>query len=708
MSSAPVSGGNASVSGVAVRRATRWFWPGVGLFCLIVMILAPHVDWLSAWPRDWVIPLADWISAAMQAFVDSYRWFFRGVARAVDLPLTAVRALLQSAPWIVIVVLAGALAWRARGFGLAALTVAALCYMVVTGYWRQSMNTLSLVAVSVPLSVLLGFAMGAAAARSEGVNRVVQPLLDFMQTIPAFAYLIPILFLFGFGPAVGLLASAIYAVPPMVRNTILGLRSVPQGIRESGVMSGCTRRQGFWMVQVPTALPQLMVGVNQTTMAALSMVIIAAIIGGFEDIGWEVLNTMRRAQFGQSLLAGLVIALMAIVMDRIGAGLARNRFAGETPQARTMRRRRMLTVIALLVAAAFLLADMIPLLADYPRDWRFYPAREMNEAVRWLLRTHGAWLEAVKNTVLFQFMLPVRIGFSEAITPFTWGFALKPWMSVAYGAAAVTATAVLAWRGRTGPALAVAMVSVLLWWGTTGLPWPVVIASVTALAWRAGGARVAIFVAASLGFVLVNGLWGPLMLSVYLCGIAVAISFALGGALGVWAAHNDRVSAFLRPINDTLQTMPQFVLLIPALMLFKVGEFTALLAIIAYAIVPPIRYVEAALRNLPGGTIEAARQMGCTPWQILLQVKLPLALPGIMLGLNQTIMYALAMLVIAALVGTQGLGQQVYLALSSGDMGRGVITGLSMALLAMVADRILQAASRRHRERLGVDQALPA
>ncbi|MFP4238957.1 MAG: ABC transporter permease [Rhodosalinus sp.] len=683
-------------------------WLGVGTFCLLCLVLAPRLGWLTEYPDALVIPFADWITAGMSAFVDSFRWFFRALASLVDVPLVAVRTGLQAVPWLVVMALAAALAWRARGPGLSLLTVCALGYMVLTGYWEQSMNTLALVVVSVPLSVALGFAMGVGAAHSERVDRIVQPTLDFMQTIPAFAYLIPILFLFGFGPAVGLIASAIYAAPPMVRNTILGLRSVPAGVRESGVMSGCTPRQGFWRVEVPTAMPQIMVGVNQTTMAALSMVIIAAIIGGFDDIGWEVLSTMRKAQFGQSLLAGLVIALLAIVLDRITFGLAQNRFAGESLDERAARRRRTWSVAVALAMAALLLATLFPVLADYPRDLRIYPAAQLNEAVNWFLRNYSGAMDALKNSALFFGMLPFRIGLSEAISPFTWGFALAPWMPWAYAAAAAALAVWLLWRGRAGGALTVALLSVLLWWGTTGLPWPVVIAAATALGWQTGGARTASFVAAALIFVLVNGLWEPLMLSVYLCGIAVTISFAIGGALGVWAAHNDSVSAVLRPINDTLQTMPQFVLLIPALMLFKVGEFTALLAIISYAIVPPVRYVEHALRTLPRGTVEAARQMGCTPWQILTQVKLPLALPGIMLGLNQTIMYALSMLVIAALVGTQGLGQQVYLALSQADMGMGVVTGLSMALLAMTADRILQAASRRHREKLGIGAAVPA
>lgn len=192
------------------------------------------------------------------------------------------------------------------------------------------------------------------------------------------------------------------------------------------------------------------------------------------------------------------------------------------------------------------------------------------------------------------------------------------------------------------------------------------------------------------------------MLSVYLCSAAVLLCVVLGGLIGTWAAHNDTVSGIIRPINDTLQTMPQFVLLIPVLMLFRVGEYSALLAVIAYAIVPPIRYFEHGLRNVPPEIVEAVRQIGCTPRQMLFEVKLPLALPIIMLGLNQTIMYGLAMLVIAALVGTQGLGQQIFLALGKADMGMGMITGVSMALIAMVDDRILQSYSKKRQEALGL------
>jgi glycine betaine/proline transport system permease protein len=177
----------------------------------------------------------------------------------------------------------------------------------------------------------------------------------------------------------------------------------------------------------------------------------------------------------------------------------------------------------------------------------------------------------------------------------------------------------------------------------------------------------------------------------------VLLCLLIGGALGMWAAHSDRLSAFLRPINDTLQTMPQFVFLIPALMFFKVGEFTALIAIMLYVIVPPILYAEQGIRNVRGDCVEAGRQCGCTPAQLLFGVKLPLAMPVIMLGLNQTINFALTMVVIAAMVGTRDLGQQVYIALGKANAGMGLISGLSIALVAMVADRIIRGWHTRQR-----------
>ncbi|WP_192384263.1 ABC transporter permease [Mesorhizobium silamurunense] len=563
------------------------------------------------------------------------------------------------------------------------------------GYWPQSMNTLALVLLAVPISIVLGFLLGVLGYARPRLRPVLLGALDLMQTVPAFAYLIPLLILFGFGPVVGLIASAIYATPPMVRNTMLGLDRVPDAISEAGLMSGCTRRQQFWQVEVPTALPQLLVGFNQTTMAALSMVIVAAIIGGFEDIGWEVLSSMRKAEFGQSILSGLVIALLAILIDRLTIGFAREPEAGPTRAMRWMTPRRLILSLLLALGIAVVIRLVAPEGALLPETGL---RTEMGAVNQWLLgivRDYAWFFDGVRNAVLYCLLLPLRVGISGSATPAIWGFALSPAMAAAYFALVLAAAGLmlrgLGWRA----ALAVLAAGLILYTGFLGLPWPVFILAVALLAGQVAGLRLSLFALAGFALILVNGLWSQLVQSLYLCTLAVLLCLLVGGALGTWAAHSDRVSRILKPICDALQTMPQFVFLIPALMFFKVGEFTALIAIMLYAIVPPIRYVEHGLRHVRADVVEAVEQMGATPTQTLLQAKLPLALPVVMLGLNQTIMAALSMLAIAALVGTRDLGQAVYVALGKADAGMGLIAGLSIAFLAILADRLIQAAVRQ-------------
>jgi glycine betaine/proline transport system permease protein len=550
------------------------------------------------------------------------------------------------------------------------------------------MNTLALVLLAVPMSVVAGFFLGVLAHRVPKARQAIDVLLDIMQTMPAFAYLIPLLLLFGFGPVVGLIASAIYAVTPMVKNTILGLERVPSDIAESGTMSGCTPRQRFWLVEVPSAMPQILVGINQATMFAFGIVIIAAYIGGFDDIGWEVLSSMRGAAFGQSLLSGLVIALMAMVMDRITLGYAGQGTAFR-PAWLTVRRFWSI-VAALVIVAAVLRATGFLVTVPFAAQRGLTDPEAMNHWVLALVAAYAGPLETFKNNFLYFFILPLRIGMIRAVAPMSWGITLTPTVIAIYAAIIAALAGWLAMRFTWRPALAVIVAGLIFFFGLYSFPWPALIVMVVTLAWTCAGRGVAIFAFLSCLFMLVLGLWQPFMQSFYLCFLASVFCLAIGGALGLWAAHNDRVSKVLRPINDTLQTMPQFVFLIPALMFFKVGEFTALIAIMLYAIVPPIRYVEHGLRHVRPDVVEAVEQMGATPLQTLLQAKLPLALPVVMLGLNQTIMAALSMVVIAAMVGTQDLGQQVYIALGKANAGLGLISGLSIALVAMVADRMIR------------------
>jgi glycine betaine/proline transport system permease protein len=677
-------------------------WICLGAISIPIFILAPNHEWLMTPSGTLTLPMNVWLDIGMGWFLEHFKWLFRALAWLLTGPMIGLQYFLHWLPWPVTIVLIGVFSHFLGGWKLALFTSLALLYMVIIGYWDESMNTVSLVGVALPLSLLLGLFLGILGYRFQLARRIIEPALDIMQTIPAFAYLIPLILLFGFGPVVALVASAIYATPPMVRNVMLGLGRVPSELVESGRMSGCNERQLLWWVQFPSALPTIMIGVNQTIMAALAMVIIAAIIGGFQDIGWEVLVTMRKAEFGESLLSGAVIVLLAMIFDR----MSRTAIKHSAPPIRGVRAYRYrhlhLWMALAMVSVLIVVAQIVPHLQQYPDTWTFYPAEPLNDAVNWFTATFFPVTDAIKKSVTFLLLLPMRIGLVNSVTPYFYGFSMSLEVKVGYlllvALLAVIAGCYRSWR----TAAAVILGGVLFYFGTTGIPWPIFLLVITVIAFQVGRWRIGLLALGGLCFIILGGLWERAMISVYLCGAAVLISFLFGALLGVWAAHNDRVSAFLRPINDTLQTIPPFVYLVPLIMVFLVGEFTALLAIIAYSIVPAIRYTEHGIRNVPHEVVEAATAMGCTKRQLLFYVKLPLALPEVTLGLNQTVMFGLAMLVITALVGTVGLGNLIYVALTKAQFGSGAIAGLGIALIAMITDRILQSWSQKKKQEFGL------
>ena len=678
-------------------------WIVIILITIVLLFFQDKWDWISKYPKELIVPVSDWINFSMEKFIDKFGWFFLNISWLLSWPIIGAQWLLHSVPWVVIIFLVTFTAYLSSGLKLALFTLAASFYMVLIGYWEESMNTLALVIISVPMAIIIGFGLGIWGFYSKRAEKIIMPILDIFQTVPTFAYLLPILLLFGFGTVVGLIASILYSFPPMVRNTILGLKRVPDHIIESAIMSGANSKQLFWQAMLPSCKKQILLGINQSTMAALSMVIIAAIIGGTADIGWEVLYYIRKAEVGQSLVVGLVIALMAIIIDRITSGFALK--SDKEKKSLEFFKNFRINYLSLAIVGSillFLIARFFVVLDDWPYNLSVWVSGYINDLFETFVKTFRTEIKQLKTYTLFFIMLPTKIGFQEAVSPFTWGFKLEIVHKVFYFASFFILSLWFLKNKKNNIFIFILLLMIFLYFGLTHMPWPSLLLIYSFFAWQVGGYKLALGTFFGLGFIVVVGMWPEAMISVYLCGIAVVFCFIVGTSIGIWAAHNTIVSAIVRPINDTLQTIPLFVILIPFVMLFKIGDFTALLAIIIYAIVPSIRYAEHGIRNLPSEVIDASKMMGSTKTQLLFLVKLPLALPVIMLGLNQTIMYGIAMLVIAALIGTNGLEQIVFIGLTDGNMGKGLIAGLSMAIIAMIVDRITKTISEKRSEALGL------
>ncbi len=633
-----------------------------------VLYKALDARWIIRFPKKWQVPLDDWISGFLNWLVESAGFYFftfkdltRGIAAVIEAPYQVLRDLLiegfstglgaeaveiaPSLSWIAVITTVVAIGHYARNWTLAALVGACFVYLAIFGQWESAMITLASVLIAVPIGATAGLLLGIAAYRSALADRVLRPVLDLMQTVPVFAYLVPVLILFGFGPVAALVATVIYAMPPMVRMTTVALRGVPVEVLEAGRMAGCTRRQMMWKVLVPSAMPSLMVGVNQVIMLTLNMVIIASMIGA-GGLGFDVLSSLRRLDIGGGIEAGLAIVVMAIALDRASQAFA-ERSARHPPTGNLLQRHPWTGTVFAVIAATLILGRFVPSIQTYPDALTITTGPFWDRAMEWVNVNYFDTFEVIKTTILQWLMLPVKKFFAGI--PWLWGIV------------------------------------------ATGL-----------IAWRVGGWKLGLMATLMMVFIAASGLWGKAMVTVYLCGASVLIATAIGIPLGIWAAESPRAGRVILAAMDTLQTLPSFVYLIPVVMLFRVGDFSAMIAVVLYALAPAVRYAAHGLRAVPPELIEAGLVSGCTRRQVVWRIKLPLATPHLLLGLNQTIMLALSMLVITALVGTRDLGQEVYIALTKANGGQGIVAGLSVAFIAIIADRIVNTLAEGRRKRLGI------
>ena len=275
------------------------------------------MDPVTQFITAWKIPIGAWGKAFFGFLTSNFAWFFNGIAKSFTYVLEGIIDIVLLVPPIAVVVLVALLAWYLqRSRNLAIATAIGLIFIINLGFWKETIETLALVIAAAGVSMAIGVPIGIAAAHRPWLFRVLRPILDLMQTMPTFVYLIPVLVLFGLGLAPGLIATVIFAIPAPVRLTHLGITSVPKQLIEAGEAFGATKRQLLWKVELPAALPTIMAGLTQCIMLSLSMVVIAALIGA-NGLGSPVVRALNSMQIPLGIEAGLAIVVLAIVLDRL-------------------------------------------------------------------------------------------------------------------------------------------------------------------------------------------------------------------------------------------------------------------------------------------------------------------------------------------------------------------------------------------------------
>ena len=639
----------------ANRSATVW----IGLVAIAVAAAVVSAvfgsdvpTWLNTHIQPWAKTTNRWVVDNR----DNYWLFtrvFHPISTGIDTSVNAVGDALQALRWPGVMALVGIIGWRVGGLRAAASSIAALFGIGVLGMWDPAMTTLSLMLVAVTIALLIGIPLGIWTARSDRADRVLRVFLDAAQVMPTFVYLIPLVVMFGIQNPAAVLATVVYAVPPAVRLTNHGLRSVPAVTNEVGESFGCTSRQQLLKVQLPMARPTILLGLNQVIMMAFGIVVIAAIVGT-TDLGRLVLNALQKNEIGKAAAPGLAIVLAAVALDRMSTGqrsTPRQHSRWSLPKLSLTQMLAVGSGIVLLVAVVAHLLGV----ETFPKGWVFSIEKSIDDAVGW-----------VKNNLRKD--VPV-IGGTKAISDNLIIHLLEPL------------------RSRL-----------------VDLPWLVVVGAFSAVGFVLKGWRLALLVAVCLVGIASMGpvpggeggttqMWDIAMDTLSLVVVSIVLSVLIAFPLGVLAGRSNRVDKLLRPLLDFAQVMPQFIYLIPVVALFGSSRATGVVAAVVYAVPPCIRLTSLGLREVPESPREAAISFGATPRQELLKVQLPLAVKSILLGINQTMLMVLATVVIAALVGAGGLGLQTIYGLTKSlqQIGQGLGAGLSIVLLAIVLDRLTQA-----------------
>jgi glycine betaine/proline transport system permease protein len=589
--------------------------------------------------------VVDWITLHLA-------WAYDTFASFITILFDTVMNSLLYLPAPTVALLLVAFVYAVGGTRLAILAALSLLYVVAAGVWLETEQTLALLLIAVALSTVIGVTIGIVASTNARLDAAVRTVLDAMQTFPSFAYLVPVVAIFGAGVPAAIFVTIVWATAPVARMTAVGLRGVPHDSVEAAESFGANSLQTLIKVKLPLARPSIAAGINQTIMFSMAMATIAVLIGA-PGLGAPVWSALGRLEFGQALQAGFALTLIAIVMDRTSAVALKG--------ARTKRR----------TAAR----------SDESRAKQF---------VRRNPRSFLALVVLVVGGTLFS-SIP-RLMYADFTQPPTWlRIELRYPVNDFLDALNSRYQGLFDWIRTTVQESAIDKIHSGMVW----LPWPVVIAFAAVIGFAALRWRGAILAGGGIALIGAFGLWRPTIDTLSICVVAVALALLTGFPLGILMSQSDRVAAVVRPVLDVMQTLPIFLFVIPTVVILGSGPVAGALATTLWALPPMARMTNVALRGADHEVVEAATSFGATEWQTLRLVRVPLGMPTLLVGVNQTVLLALSMAVVSAFIGTPGLGEEILAAVRYAEVGRGLEAGVAMLILAVIIDRILNGFSSR-------------
>ena len=308
-------------------RLKKFYFPAVTILAAAILSFMIHESGFEL-ALDFPIDVSKEIEGSVDDSIDwivvTFGDFFDAVSDAIKVVLGKLRDVLVWIPWPVMMALVFIIGWKVASVKIATMSVVGLLILALVNLWEPTMVTVAIMIVSVFLSIVIGIPLGILAARSDAVETGIRPVLDTMQTMPSFVYLVPGIMLFGLGNVAAIFATVLYALPPCIRLTNLGIRQVDESVVEAGRSFGSSNMQLLFKIQIPMAIPTIMAGINQTVMMALAMSTIAAMVGA-GGLGIEVLRAMGQLKEGEAVIAGCAIVVLAVIIDRISQGYIENR-----------------------------------------------------------------------------------------------------------------------------------------------------------------------------------------------------------------------------------------------------------------------------------------------------------------------------------------------------------------------------------------------